>query len=199
MEGLVFPDFSQALCEVPEGIAGKRLGGIDWGWRNPFAAVWGVLDANDVLWLDGERYLREAALHEHAAALPRGVSWYADPAGATEIAEFRRAGHLVRKGINDIRLGIAAVTARLRTGRLKIDPRRCPSLCTEARLYRYPSEQERAVLGENPIDDHNHALGALRYLVSRIDARCRPGPVEGADNRKENLPRPVNSFQDESW
>jgi hypothetical protein len=25
--------------------------------------------------------------------------------------------------------------------------------------------------GEDPIDDHNHALGALRYLVSRLDAR----------------------------
>jgi hypothetical protein len=26
-------------------------------------------------------------------------------------------------------------------------------------------------LGENPIDEHNHALAALRYLVSRLDAR----------------------------
>jgi hypothetical protein len=24
--------------------------------------------------------------------------------------------------------------------------------------------------GENPVDDHNHALAALRYLISRLDA-----------------------------
>jgi hypothetical protein len=29
---------------------GKPVGGIDWGWRNPFAAEWGVLDEGDVLY-----------------------------------------------------------------------------------------------------------------------------------------------------
>jgi Terminase large subunit, T4likevirus-type, N-terminal len=175
--GLVYPDFDLALIhdsDVRRGSpdpAGQRVGGIDWGWRNPFAAVWGVLDCDDVLWIQDERYLRETALHEHARALPRGVLSYADPAGRTEIEEFRLAGHVVRRGMNDIRLGIAAVAARLRTGRLKVDPRRCPSLCAEAKLYRYPSEAERALLGENPIDAHNHALAALRYLIARLDAR----------------------------
>ena len=41
-------------------------------------------------------------------------------AGRTEIEELRVANLVVRSGFNDIRLGIAAVTARLRTGRLKI-------------------------------------------------------------------------------
>src|SRR5262249_9197570 len=47
------------------------------GWRNPFAAVWGVLDRDDVLWLGGERYLRETPLHEHTQALRlhKHVSW----------------------------------------------------------------------------------------------------------------------------
>jgi hypothetical protein len=196
-----------AAAFIAEEISGQRVGGIDWGWRNPFAAVWGVLDANDVLWLDGERYLSETTLHEHAKALPRGVMWYADPAGATEIAELRRAGHTVRKGINDIRLGIAAVTARLRTGRLRIDARRCSWLCAEAKLYRYPSTAERAILGENPIDEHNHALGALRYLVSRVDARYiarlrrAPGeaglPTEAAAGVTESRGAHANLWENE--
>ncbi len=169
-QGLVYPDFPQAVGAF-EAPPGKRVGGIDWGWRNPFAAVWGTLDGHDVLWIDGERYQCETPLHEHARALPRGVTWYADPAGPAEIAELRRAGHLVRKGLNDIRLGIAAVTARLRTGRLRIDPRRCPSLVAEVALYRYPADADRAITGENPVDEHNHALGALRYLVASLDAR----------------------------
>jgi hypothetical protein len=177
LEGLVYPDFENAVAadwrhpEAGQAKAGQAVGGIDWGWRNPFAAVWGVLDRDDVLWIEAERYVRETPLHEHARALPRGVMWYADPAGRTELEELRAAGHTIRQGVNDIRLGIAAVTARLRTGRLRINGRRCPNLVAEAKLYRYPSPAERAMAGENPVDEHNHALGALRYLVSRLDSR----------------------------
>ncbi|MFN4259779.1 MAG: phage terminase large subunit [Gemmataceae bacterium] len=171
LEGLVYPDFADCLSEEESLPAGKAVGGIDFGWRNPFAAVWGVLADNDVLWIGHEHYGREMPLHDHAQALPRQVTWYADPAGRTEIEELRRAGFVVRSANNDIRLGIAAVTARLRTGRLKVSRRGCPHLCDEARRYRYPTANERRFPGENPIDEHNHALGALRYLVSRLDAR----------------------------
>src|SRR5215471_19745926 len=107
LEGLVYPDLELALVTgEPAALAagfshpaanaagsptvkGKHVGGIDFGWRNPFAAVWGVLDKDDVLWIGGERYGREIPLHEHAAALPRNVLWFADPAGRTEIEELR--------------------------------------------------------------------------------------------------------------
>jgi hypothetical protein len=186
LEGLVYPDFARAVVEEWPAPAGRPVGGIDFGWRNPFAAVWGVRDRDDVLWVEGERYLTQTPLHEHTAALRerKGVEWYADPAGATEIAELRAGGLAVRRGDNDIRLGIAAVSARLRTGRLKVLGRACPNLLAEARLYRYPTAAERALCGENPVDEHNHALAALRYLISRLDARFiarlrrRPAPDE---------------------
>jgi hypothetical protein len=174
MEGLVYPDFAEktewTIGLIPNG---KPVGGIDFGWRNPFAAVWGVLDKDDVLWIHGERYLRECPLHEHTKAL-RHVSprmWYADPAGRTETEEMRAAGLTVRKGHNDIRLGIAAVNARIRTGRLKVHFPSCLNMIEEAKAYRYPREDERAKIGENPIDADNHALAALRYLISRVDQR----------------------------
>ena len=170
MEGLVYPDFAQACVEQQPLPEGRPVGGLDFGWRNPFAAVWGVVDRDDVLWLGGERYLRQTPLSDHAAALPRDVLWYADPAGRTEIEELRRAGLTVRRGDNTLRRGIALVTARVRTGRLKVLPA-CANLLAEARLYRYPTPAERDVLGENPIDAHNHALAALRYLVSRLDGK----------------------------
>lgn len=170
LEGLVYPDFEKTYTDFYNPM-GKPYGGIDWGWRNPFAAIWGVLDRDDVLWIQEERYLRETALHEHSKALPHGYIWYADPAGPTEINEFRVAGHKVRKGLNDIRLGVAAVTARIRTSRLKVNNIRCPNLIAESKLYRYPSQQERQLIGEKPVDEDNHALGALRYLISRLDGR----------------------------
>ncbi len=192
MHGLVYPDFAVAVVEespsgtadipvgserVPTGMSavpsGRRVGGIDFGWRNPFAAVWGVLDRDDVLWITGERYLRQTPLHDHAAALKAlgSVTWFADPAGRTEIEELRAAGLAVRAGDNDVRPGIAAVSARLRTSRLKVHGGACPNLLAEARLYRYPTDAERHLHGENPVDADNHALAALRYLVSRIDVR----------------------------
>jgi hypothetical protein len=185
LQGLVYPDFEQALVEQDEAPAGRPVGGIDFGWRNPFAAVWGVLDSNDVLWITGERYGREVPLHQHAAALRErpGVTWYADPSGRTEIEELRAAGLKVLPGTNDIRLGITAVNARLHTGRLKVLRRSCPHLIGEASLYRYPTAQEHKGEGELPLDAHNHALGALRYLVSRLDAHFlarlrQPRPAE---------------------
>lgn len=172
LEGLVYPDFDRAVVEQAEVPQGRAVGGIDFGWRNPFAAIWGFLDSDDVLRLTGERYARQTALHEHAAALRKlsGVIWYADPSGRTEAEELRAAGLKVLPGWNDIRLGIAAVTARLQTGRLKVLRGACPNLLAEAGLYRYPTASERRIEGELPVDDHNHALGALRYLVSRLDA-----------------------------
>jgi hypothetical protein len=64
-----------------------------------------------------------------------------------------------------------AGNSRIKTGRLRVSRVNCPNLIAEAKLYRYPSAAEKAVHGENPIDENNHALGALRYLVSRLDSR----------------------------
>ncbi|MFO0929145.1 MAG: hypothetical protein U0736_19335 [Gemmataceae bacterium] len=55
-----------AVVETVQNVSGRRVGGIDFGWRNPFAAVWGTLDADDVLWLTGERYCSRTPLHDHA-------------------------------------------------------------------------------------------------------------------------------------
>jgi hypothetical protein len=191
MEGLVFPEFQDAVLNAPTpqdersdswGSTVTQVGGIDFGWRNPFAAVWGVLDSDDVLWILHERYARETPLADHAAALPREVMWYADPAGRTEIEELRRAGLKVRHGDNAIRRGIGLIAGRVRQGKLKVAPA-CVNLIQEAKLYRYPTAAERTQLGENPIDAHNHALAALRYLVSRITRPAPPSRAEAEPRR----------------
>jgi hypothetical protein len=108
-----------------------------------------------------------------AAALraQKAVNWYADPAGPREIDELRVANLSVRPGDNDVRPGIMAVSSRLQTGRLRVVRGACPELVREAGLYRYPTAAERRRDGEAPVDEHNHALAALRYLVAAIDAR----------------------------
>jgi hypothetical protein len=112
---------------------------------------------------------------------PRGINrkrsrpadprvWHADPSGATERCELRCAGFTVREGDNTLRPGIAAVSARLENGTLKIGDGCCPNLLAKAALYRY-SDDPRDRHAETPVDEHNHALAALRYLISRLDAR----------------------------
>lgn len=128
------------------------------------------------MWLLGEHYQRQRPLSFHMQRLPRHVTWYADPSGAGEISELRQSGFTIRKGHNELRAGIAAVTARIETGGLKIVQGRCPQLLHEAELYRY-SDAPADKHAEAPVDEHNHALAALRYLVSRLE------PWRGRDER----------------
>ena len=195
----------QAPSPIVSAIpAGKKLGGMDFGYRNPFAAVWGVLDRDDVLWLTGEHYCRQQPLSYHATHLPRDVYWYADPSGAGDISELRCAGFVMRKGDNNLRTGISAVHARLADGRLCILPNACPNLLAEAALYRYDSDAESRRT-EASIDDHNHALDALRYLVSRLDARKmarlrrkNPSAPEQPANQQQKPKRPWLSIYNEA-
>jgi hypothetical protein len=96
LEGLVYPDFKRCVIPGEPGASatgaatGRAVGGIDFGFRNPFAAVWGVVDRDDILWLTGEHFCRNKPLSCHIKHLPRNVRWYADPAGAGEIDHQQR-------------------------------------------------------------------------------------------------------------
>src|SRR5207245_9108624 len=164
--GLVYPDFAKQVTggrsqDIKQALAyGTKVGGIDFGLRNPFAAIWGVLDYDGVLWLSGEHYSRQQSLAYHVQHLPRDVTWYADPTGGQQILELRCAGLTVRKGINK-EGGLAAVRARLETGRLRVIEGACPNLLAESELYRYDPEQPGS---EKPKKENDHAPDALRYL-----------------------------------
>ena len=157
----------------------RRVGGIDFGFRNPFAALWGILDREGILWLTGEHYARQKPLSYHAKHMPRDVMWYVDPSGAQEKCELMWAGFKVRDGINALRPGIAAVSARLENGTLKVVEGCCPNLLYKAGLYRY-SDDPSDGHAEAAVDEQNHALTALRYMIAALDARYmardRPAP-----------------------
>src|SRR5260370_1269902 len=83
LEGLVYADFARCVVDEvpahvagmldplppgpspPEGRGGKRFGGIDFGLRNPFAAIWGTVGRDGVLWVGGETYRRNQSLRYH--------------------------------------------------------------------------------------------------------------------------------------
>ncbi len=153
------------------------VGGIDFGFNHAFAAIAGVLDKDDVLWLFWMRYVRQQTTPVHSAALPRGVRWWCDPSQPGTIQELRNAGHdcipcvhlSVRGGAGTPRTpvlaGIDQVTERMRTGRLKIVREACRPLLRELALYHYPEDKT----SEDPVKEDDHACDALRYLVVGMD------------------------------
>jgi hypothetical protein len=179
---------------VPFLPTGKPVGGIDFGYRNPFAAVWGVLDRDGILWLVGEHYQSEKPLSYHARFLPKNVYWHADPSGAQLIRELRCAGFIMRNTSNHVESGIAAVSARLENGTLRVLEGRCPNLLAEAALYRYSTDASERK-SETPAASADHALDALRYLIASIDANKmaripQPRPVADGTPATDQSPAP---------
>jgi hypothetical protein len=184
VEGLVYPELHTCVVPGPAPTVFKRhMGGIDFGYRNPFAAVWGGVDGDGILWITNEHYCRQQTLGYHAARLPKKVVWYADPSGAAERAELRCANFAINPGNNAVRAGIAAVQARIRGGTLRIIDGACPNLLAEAGLYHYDPESN----GEKPNPEDDHALDALRYLIARLD-RDRMARPTAADSPLDHGP-----------
>lgn len=177
-EGLVYPEFGSCVVENedwPEELHGRQVGGIDWGWADPFSAIKATVDVQDVMWVEWLRYERRVTPTVHAKALPvgtptNGIRWHADPSGASLIGDFRMANHdvvaCVHKGSTPIKDGIAIVTQRIREGRLKVKGT-LGELIDEAGKYRYPEPGKGD--SEVPLDKDNHAMDAMRYMIVGYD------------------------------
>lgn len=171
--GLVYPDLDRCVID-PNTFptpGGELIGGLDWGWNDPFAGLCAVRyideEGRDVLYVWYERYKRFTGLAAHAEALPPDSTYHADPSRPDSINELRKAGHTVRPAYNGIIVGVDAVNARIYSDRLKIS-KECRALLAEANEYCYP-EKDDETHGENPVDEFNHACDALRYLVAGAD------------------------------
>jgi PBSX family phage terminase large subunit len=181
LEGLVYPEMGRCFVEMDINeiqklinSPGKAVGGIDFGWNDPFSAHCGHLDRNDTLWIWYERYKRRTTIEEHSSALPKlynkSVTWYADHSEPEQILKLRKSGHRVKKANKSITAGIVAVNARILTDKLKIIVNRCPAIRAEAEVYAY-TDNEDDLGTDKPIDEFNHACDSLRYLVAGIDLK----------------------------
>jgi hypothetical protein len=168
-EGAIYPDFASTLTTWNTLPPGERVGGIDFGFGDPFVALWGYRDANDVLWIEGEIYVQEEPLAFIHPRLPRGVLWHADPSKPGEIFDLRRGDHKVYRADNAREAGLGAVAARIRTDRLRVHQDHCPNLIRESALYRYKNKEENPGGKREPKDGNDHAMDALRYLIAGID------------------------------
>jgi hypothetical protein len=192
---LVYADLAKCVVLGPASPLKERYGGIEFGAGNACAAIWGGLDKNGVLWLSNEYYVRAAVPGNHPSRLPRDVTWYAGPHSAG-VTLLRRAGLKVLTTNAAVRTGNAAVQARTRTGMLRIVEGACPNLLHEAGRYRWDdcSPNKRS---EEPAEDHDYGLKALRHIVVGIDKHRPPAPSLPAPVKKPN--RWCNYKNDVLW
>ena len=165
----------------------QKLGGVDFGYRNP-AAVLSTWFDGEKLYIEDEWYKRERTDIQIAeyVALCKFKEVYPDPENAGAIEELRRKLVNVKeviKGKDSVKSGIQSIREMLIRGDLLIN-RRCVNLISEFEMYSYDEEKTERNEKENPIKQHDHALDALRYIVSSLL------PVITRQAMIANLPRP---------
>jgi hypothetical protein len=191
-EGVVYPEaFDPEFGVIVESEGNRRqepeIGGMDFGVRNAFVALWGYVDHDGVLWITGCYYSRGKTIPQHSPNLPK-VRWSADPAGLQEILLLKGAGHDIRSCVhipmrgatgetkNPKSAGISMVRERMRTGRLRIVRPKCLDLVRELGLYAYDATKPE---NEEPLKQDDHSPDALRYLVVGLDrGRAVPSLVQ---------------------
>lgn len=189
-EGLVYQfDASEGgnlRAAPPDKTFDRVIGGVDWGFHNPVAAVVFGLDGDGRAWQLAEYYTRGAEIKEVAVPALLDLTrrhhvavWHCGPDEPEHIQILDNA--LVHEGIdcradraeNAVVAGLQTVTRLLArradgTHGLYVDPA-CTNTIAEYAEYRYePGERAdgaRRDPAERPLKHHDHALDATRYAL----------------------------------
>ncbi len=169
-EGLVFKEFNreQHLFTDPVYDFTESLNGTDFGYTNPTASL-DVKVKDGSYYVTGELY-RTGMTDEEVAdyvAARRYNKVYPDPAQPQAIEVMKRKGVNVRdviKGKDSIQSGIDKMRELFKSNRLFIHSS-CINLIAELETYSYADKSPYRNATENPIDEYNHAIDALRYVV----------------------------------
>src|SRR3990167_4019272 len=171
--GLVYKEFireKHLYDELPKKTFDK-LGAVDFGYRNP-AAVLDVRFNGERLYVENEWYKRERTDVQIADYVRQSQfkAVYPDPENAGGVEELRGKGVNVRevvKGAGSVKNGIQSIRELLIRGDLMIN-KKCVNLISEFEMYSYDADKGDRNDKENPVKANDHALDALRYLVSSL-------------------------------
>jgi hypothetical protein len=189
--GAVFGGFDPGVHVVER--AGHPRGelwlAVDFGFRNPFVALWIDVAGPDELYVFDEYVQAGRTIDEHVReiggrAWPRAGHVACDPAGnaandqsaRSNVELLKRAGYKVHTRSSHILEGVGKIRDYLLTAdgavRLRVHPR-CKRMVRALREYRYAAEGT----SEIPLKDgeHDHLTDALRYFFVNY---FRPGRVE---------------------
>ena len=190
-EGLVYKEFFDREPHVVRPFVVPehwfRFVGIDHGYRNPAAVLWGAVSPKGEVFIYDEFYASGKLVSEVAEIIKtktgeQNVKLYLiDPStrnrngvsGRSVIDEFNECGVYVTPANNDVRAGINRVSEYLKISgkepRLKIF-QNCIYLRTELQTYRWKDLKPGAVhdAPEKPRKKDDHLVDALRYMIIYI-------------------------------
>lgn len=173
MEGLVYKEFSRERHTFDDHTpyhTASTLVGVDFGYTNPAAVLTVHKDSDARYFVRYEWYKTQktdAQIAEYAVSVGGNV-YYPDPENAGGIKELEDRGANVRevnKGKGSVSTGIDKVRELFKQNRLFIH-KDCVNLISELETYRYPDKKEGRNDDENPVKENDHALDALRYVLS---------------------------------
>lgn len=179
LAGLVFPDF-RIVDMMPERAAWKMSTyGLDWGYTNDPTALVQVVLAHGELWLKERIYetgLTNPMIARRCSEMGVGSSdmIIADCAEPKSIEELRATGLRVvpsQKGRDSIKSGIDIMRRYV----LNV-VRPSSGLLQEMKSYKWITDRGGNLTNE-PIDQWNHAIDAVRYVaLARLATRRRGAP-----------------------
>ena len=170
IEGTIFTDF-EIIDKIPEDA--RLLGwGIDFGYSNDPCAVVGLYKWNEDIIVD-EIVYQTGLLNSELSNLLKSNEVtgeiYCDSAEPKSIQELRRMGHNARpveKGKDSVNYGIQILQQKH-----MFVTRRSRNLLDEFSKYMWKKNRDGGY-EKTPIDAHNHACDALRYIaMSKLGAR----------------------------
>ncbi len=199
-EGIVYDEFDTTVhvvdpFEIPPDWPRRRA--IDFGYNNPFVCQWWARSPDDELFLYREIYEPERLVSElgpQIKKLSEGEKYVGTVADhdAENRAELDKQGVPTVPAIKPIAEGIQEVRKRLhpnaKTGKPRLFIMRgCTELWESVKAL-YPAERPRSTHeefslyrqrpgregksdDEEPIDEHNHGMDALRYLCMSLVKR----------------------------
>jgi phage terminase large subunit len=170
IEGTIFTDF-EIIDKIPEDA--RLLGwGIDFGYSNDPCAVVGLYKWNEDIIVD-EIVYQTGLLNSELSNLLKSNEVtgeiYCDSAEPKSIQELKRMGHNARsveKGRDSVNYGIQILQQKH-----MFVTRRSRNLLDEFSKYMWKKNRDGGY-EKTPIDAHNHACDALRYIaMSKLGAR----------------------------
>lgn len=180
MAGLVYPDLDEEANFADPFRPSQRdyyiVAGVDFGFNNPFAvSIRAIHRKEEKDYQIGEIYRTNCtpsdmvkillAVQEKAAV----ETFYCDSEDPGTIADLQRAGVRavgVKKEPGSVRNGIICHNALIRSREYKLFKGKCLHTEDEYATYHYPEDDgEEENLDEEPVNAHNHAMDANRYVT----------------------------------
>lgn len=172
-QGVIYKRWKQVASIPPHARLVGR--GLDFGFMTDPTAIVDVYMADGALWLD-ERVYRQGLTNDVIAQHLRGLngSTIADSAEMKSIAEIRNYGvpavEPAMKGADSVRAGIQI----LQRYEMNVTSSSL-NLIYELRNYKWREDRMTGKLLNEPVDKHNHALDAVRYVALNRLAERRHG------------------------